>query len=476
MSTLLLENIDTLATFDEQRRVLDNAWILIRDNLIDSLGTGKYKGEEVGQRIDLTGYVVIPGLVNLHHHFFQALLRNVPSLQDVALFSWLHDMYHLMSEVRDEDLDISTRINVAELLLSGCTTAVDHSYLKVNDMQFDTEIKAAQEMGMRFELARGSFSLGQKDGALPLDHLLEDENFTLEDTERLIKTYHEAEYGGMVRITNAPTSPFSVSDRVWKESIELARRYGVNNHTHMAEAPEEERFMLETFGKRSVERAEELGWVGPDVWYAHATVLDDNEKAIIKRTGTGICNCPNSNMYTAATVCDVTPMLRDGGFKIGIGVDGSAANNSSNMLREARNTLLMQRAFFGADAMSPTQALEVAILGGASVLRRDDIGVLAPGKAADIIGVDFHKLPFAGGVHDPVAGLVLCDVDKVDLSIVNGKVRVSGGELVGVDLPALIQRNNERAADLVNRVEKRYNISISKRIWRRAFPFDEMKV
>jgi len=277
----------------------------------------------------------------------------------------------------------------------------------------------------------------------------------------------------MVRIENAPSSFFGVTDRIWIESIELARKYCFGNHTHMAEAPDEERYMLERYGQRSVERAEALGWVGPDVWYAHATMLDDKEKAIIKRTGTGICHCPSSNMYTAAKVCQVAPMLREGGFKIGLGVDGSAANNSSNLLKEARHALMMQRAFFGADAMSPTQALELAILGGASILRRDDIGVLAPGKAADIIGVDFRQLPFAGGIHDPLAGLTLCEVDHVDLSIVNGIIRVAKGELIGVDLPSLVKQGNTHAANLVSRTERRYHTSFTTPVWRRAYPFDE---
>jgi cytosine/adenosine deaminase-related metal-dependent hydrolase len=474
MTSLLLEGIDTLATFDADRRVLKNAWLWVEGNVIAGMGSGKYEGGPVDRRLDLTGYVVLPGLINLHHHFYQALLKNVPSLQNVSLFAWIRDMSFLMSEVRDEDLYYAAKLNVAELLLSGCTTAVDHNYIKVNDMRHDTGIQAAKEMGIRFHLARGSHDLGQKDGATPLDHTVEKVDDVLADTERLIKTYHEFGPGGMVRIENAPSSLFAVSERLWRESIALARRYGIGNHTHMAEAPDEERWVLERFGMRSVERAEELGWVGPDVWYAHATMLDDRERAIIQRTGTGICNCPNSNMYTAARVCRVAPMLREGGFKIGLGVDGSAANNSSHMLREARNALLMQRAFFGADAMSPTQALEVAILGGAKILRRDDIGVLAPGMAADIVGVDTRRLSFAGGIHDPVAGLILCDVDRVDLSIVNGAIRVERGELLGVDAAELIRCSNERARDLVRRTEAHYGINVSAPVWRRAYPYDEM--
>lgn len=473
MARLLLENIDTLATFDNERKVLKNAWILIQDHIIQDIGIGKYEGEAVEQRMDLNGYVVLPGLVNLHHHFFQALLKNIPSLQDVSLFRWLRDMFLLMGEVRDEDLDIATRINVAELLLTGCTTAVDHNYIPAKDcLHHDTQINAAQEMGIRYHHARGSNSQGQKDGALTPDHLVEDEDDILADTERLIKKYHNPKFGAMVRIENAPSAPFSVSRRMFTESIQMARKYGVGNHTHLAQSPDDANFMISTFGKSSVEWAEELGWVGPDVWYAHATSIDEKEIAIIRKTGTGICHCPNSNMYTAAGICKVTPMLKEGGFKIGLGVDGSAANNSSNMMKEVRNALLMQRAFFGADAMSPTQALEIAILGGTMILRRDDIGIIKPGMAADIIGVDFRKLPFAGGIHDPIAGLIFCEVDRVDLSIVNGDIRVAKGELIGIDLPALINQGNKLAIDIVRRMEKHNGYSISHPGWRRAYPYD----
>lgn len=475
MGTILLKNIETLATFDEQRRVWHGGWILIRDNVIAGLGPGGSEPQAADKTMDLSGYVVLPGFVNLHHHFFQAMLRNVPSLQDVSLFRWLHDMYLLMSEMRDEDQYVATKIAVAELLLTGVTTTVDHSYLKVNDMKFETEIEAVSEMGIRFHLARGSFSLGQKDGALPPDHIVEKEDDILADTERLIQTFHDSDPLAMLRVDNAPCSPFSVSERVYEESIVMARKYGVGSHTHMAEAPDEEAYMLAKFGRRSVEMAEEWGWVGPDVWYAHATVLSDDEKEIMQRTHTGLCNCPNSNMYTAATVCDVVPMLRMGGIKIGLAVDGSATNNSSNMLHEIRNCLLMQRTYFGADSMSATQALELATIGGAMVLRRDDIGVLAVGKAADIIGIDTRRLMFSGGTHDHLGMLVLCDVDQVDLNIVNGVPRVVDGRLLDMDnLEGLIQKNSARAKALVQRTEKRYGISIGTPRWRRAFPYEEM--
>jgi cytosine/adenosine deaminase-related metal-dependent hydrolase len=322
-------------------------------------------------------------------------------------------------------------------------------------------------MGIRYHHARGSNGRG-------FDHIIEQEDDALADTERLIKTYHDPKPGAMLRIVNAPGAPFSMSEGYFKESIALARKHGVASHTHLAQSPEDDRITRETFGKKSVRWAEDLDWVGPDVWYAHATILDDEEKAIIKRTGTGISHCPNSNMYTAAGCCQVSDMLKQGGFNIGLGVDGSAANNSSNLMREVRSAMLLQRAFHGADALSPTQALELGILGGARVLQRDDIGVIAPGMAADIIGVDFRKLPFAGGIHDPIAGLVLCDVDRVDLSIINGVIRVYNGNLIGEDIPALIRQGNKLGQELVHRTEQRFKVSLTTPVWRRAFPYDSV--
>lgn len=468
---ILLEKIDTLATFDDQRRVLRDAWVLLRAGFLEAIGTAGSEPQQADQRIDLSGHVVMPGLVNTHHHHFQTLLRNVPSMQSASLFPWLHDLYLLMSEVTDEDQYIAALVAQAELLLSGCTTNVDHSYLKVNDMQFDTSIKAAQEMGIRFHLARGSFSIGQSKGGLPPDHIVEDEDDILADTERLIKTYHDPGPGAMVQVANAPCSPFSVTPRLMRESVELARRYGVHSHTHLAESPDDKRYMHEVYGKSPVEMAEEWGWVGPDVWYAHGVQLDESDMEIMARTGTAVAHCPSSNMFLASGCCPVTPLLKRG-VTVGIGVDGSASNNSSNLLDEVRNALLLQRVHYGADAMSPTQALELATIGSARVLGRDDIGVLAVGKVADLIAIDMQRLPFAGGLHDPVAALVLCDAGHVDLSIVNGQIRVLDGQLQDVDLPALVERQNELAAALVQRTERRYGVSLLEPVWRRAYPYD----
>jgi len=472
MKTLLLKNIDELATFNDNRERIKNAWLLVRDHQIGGIGTMKNPLPEADEVMDLRGYIVLPGMINTHHHLFQSLLRNIPILQDVSLFDWLHYMYLLMSEVNDEDQYVAALVNHAELLLSGCTTTVDHAYLRVNDMRFDTSVDAAQDAGIRFHLARGSFSVGQSQGGLPPDHVIETEEDILSDTERLIKTYHDSNPFAMVRVDNAPCSPFSVSLQLMKESIALARRYGVGSHTHFAESPDDEAYVQEKYGMRSVELAEELGWVGPDVWFAHGVTMSESDIKIMGRTKTAVAHCPNSNMYTAAGCCPVKKLLQ-AGATIGVGVDGSAANNASNMLDEVRNMLLLQRVFYGADALSPTQALEIATLGGARLLRREDVGVLAPGKAADLIGVKYERLSFAGGIHDPLAGLVLCDTGYVDLSIVNGKVCVQDGRLLDLDKEDLIKQLNKLSTALVARVEKRYQVPLTQPVWRRAYPYEE---
>jgi 8-oxoguanine deaminase len=379
-----------------------------------------------------------------------------------------------MSEVTDEDQYVASLVAQAELLLSGCTTNAEHSYLKVNDMQFDTGIKAAREMGIRFHLARGSFSIGESLGGLPPDHIVEKEDDILADTERLIRTYHDSKPLAMVRVDNAPCSPFSITPRLMRESIAMARKYGVGNHTHLAESPDDEKYMQEVYGKSSVEVAQDWGWTGEDVWYAHAVQLNNHDIEIMAQTHTCVAHCPNSNMYLASGICRVTDLLKQG-VVVGLGVDGSASNNSSNMLDEVRNAMLLQRVKYGAEALSATQALEISILGGARLLRRNDIGALAPGMAADLIAVNIETLSFAGGLHDPLAALVLCASGAVDLSIVNGVIRVLDGRLQGIDMPALIQRQNQLAKKLVERTEKRYGISMNKPTWRRAFPYEAVK-
>jgi cytosine/adenosine deaminase-related metal-dependent hydrolase len=471
VSTLLLKNIDTLATFDADRRRLRDAWVLIREGLIDAVGTRGGEPAGADQQLDLAGHIVLPGLINLHHHFFQSQLRNIPDLQDASLFDWLRILFRLSSELTDEDLYVASLVSHAQLLLSGCTTTVDHHYIKVNDVRFDTCIEAAREAGIRFHLARGSLSLGQKDGATPPDDLVETEDDILADCERLLQAYHDSRPGAMVRVDLAPSSIYTSRPSLMQRSVELARKYSAGSHMHLAVNDQEANFTQGKYGKRSIQLAEDVGYAGPDVWYAHAVRLDDDDIRALARTGTAVTHCPNANMLQAYGCCPVKPLLQ-AGVTVSLGVDGSASNNASNVLDEVRNALLLQRVFYGHDALSATQALELAVLGGAKTLRRDELGVIAPGKAADLIAVDLRRVEFAGGLHDPVAALVLTESGRVDWSIVNGRIRVAHGQLVGIDLPALIRRQNERSLALVRRTERRHGASLSQTRWRRAFPYD----
>jgi cytosine/adenosine deaminase-related metal-dependent hydrolase len=315
-------------------------------------------------------------------------------------------------------------------------------------------------------MSRGSFSVGQADGGLPPDEIVEDEDDILAVCERIFDAYHEAEPGGMVRIDLAPCSPFSVSPRLMEESAAMARRKGALLHTHLAETKDEEAFCLETYGRRPVQYVADLGWTGPDTWYAHAVHLDDEEIALMGATGTGVAHCPSSNARLGSGIARLGDML-GAGVPVGLGVDGSASNDSSHMLAEARMAMLFQRAVRGADAMTATQALELATLGGAGVLRRDDIGTLAPGKAADLVGFDLRQIELAGALHDPVAALVFCTPPTVDFSIINGRQVVTDGRPVGMDLDEIVANHNRLASEIMARTETRHGRSFTDRTWRR---------
>jgi cytosine/adenosine deaminase-related metal-dependent hydrolase len=466
--TLLVKNIDWLVTMDEERRVLRNAWVSVRDNVIAALGDAQVCMPPADQVLDAGGHIVMPGLVNTHHHFFQTLLRAVPSLQDLNLFGWLKELYLLMGSLTDEMVSVSSKLALAELMLSGCTTAEDHFYLGVNDTSFDSEIRAARDMGVRFHLSRGSFSVGQSQGGLPPDDIVEDEDDILADCQRLVETYHDAKPGAMVRIELAPCSPFSVSPRLMRESAAMARRYGVGLHTHLAETADEEAYCLERYGKRPVQYAADLDWLGADVWYAHAVHLNAEEVALLGRTGTGVAHCPSSNMRLGCGIAPVKEMLEQR-VPVGLGVDGSASSDSSHMLAEARMAMLLQRVKHGAAAMSATQALELATLQGARVLRREDIGALRPGMCADLVGFEIAQLGYAGAGHDPVAALVFCQPAQTSFSVIDGQVVVRGGQLLTADLPALIAEQNRLAGEMVSRAEERYGARFSGRTWRRTW-------
>lgn len=467
VSSLLVKNIDCLVTMDDERRVLTGAWLLAQGNTIAALGNSSQPLPPADTVIDASGHIVLPGLINTHHHLFQTLLRVVPSFQNAGLFPWLKELYLPMGSLTDEMHRAACQVGLAELLLSGCTTAQDHHYLLVNDTSFDAEIEVARELGIRFHLSRGSFSIGQSKGGLPPDEIVEDEEAILADCERLVKKYHDAGYCGMIRVELAPCSPFSVSERLMKASADLARRLGVELHTHLTETKDEETYCVEHYGRRPVQWMADLGWVGQDVWFAHAIHVNAAEIELMSRTGTGVAHCPSSNMRLGSGVAPVKEYLASG-VKVGLGVDGSSSNDSSHMLAEARMAMLLQRATRGADALTATQALEMATLEGAKVLGRDDIGALKPGMAADFVGFHLNQLAFAGALHDPAAALVFCTPSQVSFSVVNGQVIVRDGQIPGLDLPALIARHNRLAAEIVSRTEKKYGHDFTTKVWRRA--------
>ncbi|HSN76596.1 MAG TPA: 8-oxoguanine deaminase [Anaerolineae bacterium] len=448
MSTLLLKNTDLLVTMDTARRRITGGGLFVRDNVIEQVGPTAELPATADQVIDARGMVVLPGLVNTHHHLYQTLTRCLA--QDDGLFGWLRTLYPIWARMNGEAVYVSAKVGLAELLLSGCTTSSDHLYLYPNGSRIDDEIRAAQEIGIRFHATRGSMSLGESKGGLPPDSVVEEEDAILRDCQRAIETFHQGERTSMVRVALAPCSPFSVTPDLMRESAAMARAYGVRLHTHLAETLDEEQFCLETFGHRPVAYVESLGWTGDDVWHAHCVHMSDAEISLFARTGTGVAHCPNSNMRLASGIAPVVAW-RQNGVRVGLGVDGSASNDSSHMLAEARQAMLLQRVGGrvaegvsrpDATVMSAEQALELATLGGASVLGRDDIGALAPGMAADFIGYRLERLEFAGALHDPLAALVFCTPVNVDLSVVNGRVRVQEGQIVDLELPPLVARHN----------------------------------
>jgi cytosine/adenosine deaminase-related metal-dependent hydrolase len=447
MGTILLRNAMRVVTMDDARREIEDGAALITDNVITAVGAVAELPSVADEIIDCRGMVLLPGLVNTHHHLFQTLTRAIPAAQDAELFGWLKTLYPIWANLRGEDIYISAKLGLAELLLSGCTTSSDHLYIYPNGALIDDEIRAAQELGVRFHAARGAMSVGESKGGLPPDRIVEDEAAILRDTRRAIEYYHDAQPYAMVRIVVAPCSPFTVSHDLMRESAALARSYGVHLHTHLAENNGDIEYSLARFGQRPGDYAESVGWVGDDVWHAHCVKLDEREIGLFARTGTGVCHCPSSNMRLASGIAPLNAMLK-AGVRVGLGVDGSASNDAGHLLGEARQAMLLQRVGGDPAALNARQALELATRGGAQVLGRNDIGVLAPGKAADIVGWRLDRLAYASALHDPVAALIFCQPQNVDLAIVNGRVRVQSGAIVDIDLSALVAEHNARALGL----------------------------
>jgi 8-oxoguanine deaminase len=446
--TLLLRHARLLATMDAQRREIPDGALFIRGRYIEQVGTSAELPASADRVIDLSDHVVLPGLVNTHHHLFQSLTRALPKAQNAKLFTWLRTLYPLWARLTGEAIYVSAKLAMCELLLSGCTTINDHLYLYPNGAAIDDEIRAAQELGVRFHPCRGSMSVGESQGGLPPDTLVEDEETILRDSRRAIETYHQPERYGICRVSLAPCAPFNVSEKLMRASAEMARAYGVRLHTHVAETRDEERYCLERVGMRPVEYMRTLDWTGPDVWYAHAVHLNPQEIDLMAETGTGVAHCPTSNMRLGSGIAPIREYL-DAGVTVGLAVDGSASNDSGHMLAEARQAMLLQRVAKGADALSAREALEMATLGGAAVLGRDDIGRLAPGMAADLIAFRLDRVDLAGAQADPLAALLFCAPGKVDLSIIDGRVIVEDGDLLDVDLAALIAQHNAISRALI---------------------------
>jgi cytosine/adenosine deaminase-related metal-dependent hydrolase len=436
MPDFLIRNADAVVTMNATRQELSGADVLVRGGVIAAVGTGLAAAGAEG--IDARGCVVTPGLVNTHHHLYQTLTRAVPGGQDALLFGWLKTLYPIWARFGPEEMFVSAQVGLVELALSGCTLTSDHLYLYPNGSRLDDTIAAAVEVGLRFHPTRGAMSIGESAGGLPPDSLVEDEAAILTDMIRVVDRFHDPRPGAMVRVGLAPCSPFSVSRELMRDAALLARDKGVMLHTHLAENDEDIAYSLARFGCRPGQYAQDLGWTGADVWHAHCVKLDCSEIELFARTGTGVSHCPCSNCRLGSGIAPVRAM-RDSGVKVGLGVDGSASNDAGNLVAEARMAMLLQRVARGADAMAAREALEIATLGGARVLGRDDLGSIEPGKRGDLAIWDMTGIE-AAGAWDPVAALMLCGPTRVRDLMVEGRMVVRDGRIATLDLPRLLDR------------------------------------
>jgi len=458
MTTLLIKNAH-IVTMDDKRTEIPNGGIFIRDGIIERVGKEAELPQEADEVLDLKDHVVLPGLVNTHHHFYQTLTRAVPAAQDANLFNWLKTLYPIWAKIQPDDIFTSTQTALAELALSGCTTASDHLYLYPNASKLDDEIEAALQLGLRLQASRGSMSLGESKGGLPPDSVVDSEDAILKDSQRLIEKYHNANHGAMTQIVLAPCSPFSVTTDLMKQSAKLAREYGVHLHTHLAETEDEEQFCLEKFGHRPVSYMQEVDWVGDDVWFAHAVYVNDEEIKVFAKHNCGVAHCPTSNMRLASGIAPIKE-YRKAGVPLGLGVDGSASNDGSHLLAEVRNAMLVSRVKEGITGyslsndpnrklMTAREALYLGTRGGADVLGRKDSGSVEVGKCADFFAVNLNRLEFTG-MHDPVSAIVFGQPVRVDYTVVHGKFIVKAGQLVTVDEGKIIERHNKAARRLLS--------------------------
>jgi cytosine/adenosine deaminase-related metal-dependent hydrolase len=452
---------------DDHQSEYPDGGLFIRRGLIEKAGPTNELPETADEVLDLSGHILLPGLVNTHHHFYQTLTRAIPAAQNANLFNWLKTLYPIWARLTPEDIFTSTQTALSELALSGCTTASDHLYLFPNGSKLDDEIEAALQVGVRLHASRGSMSLGESQGGLPPDSVTDSEDKILEDSERLIERYHDAKQGSMTQIVLAPCSPFSVTSDLMRESAKMARRHGVHLHTHLAETEDEEQYCLQKFGHRPVGYMESVDWVGDDVWFAHSVYVNAEEINVFAKHQCGVAHCPTSNMRLASGIAPIREYLA-AGIKVGLGVDGSASNDGSHLLAEVRQAMLLSRVREGITGFSLTsspspagreagvrelmtarEALHLGTNGGAAVLGRKDIGSLEPGKCADFFALNLNRLDYAGAMHDPVSAVVFCQPVRADYTVVGGKFIVKQGQLVTIDEKKLVEKHNQAAKRLV---------------------------
>jgi 8-oxoguanine deaminase len=459
MSTLLIKHA-FLVTMDDHQSEYPDGGLFIRRGLIESVGPTSELPETADEVLDLSGHILLPGLVNTHHHFYQTLTRAVPAAQNANLFNWLKTLYPIWARLTPEDIFTSTQTALSELALSGCTTASDHLYLFPNGSKLDDEIEAALLVGVRLHASRGSMSLGESKGGLPPDSVTDSEDKILADSERVIERYHDAKLGSMTQIVLAPCSPFSVTGDLMRESAKMARKHGVHLHTHLAETEDEEQFCLQKFGHRPVGYMQEVDWVGEDVWFAHSVYVNQEEINVFAKHQCGVAHCPTSNMRLASGIAPVREYLA-AGINVGLGVDGSASNDCSHLLAEVRQAMLLSRLREGITGfslsndpsrklMTAREALRLGTNGGAAVLGRKDIGSLEPGKCADFFAVNLNRLDYAGSLHDPVSAMVFCQPVRVDYTVVGGKFVVKQGQLITIDEKKLVEKHNLASKRLVS--------------------------
>ncbi len=460
MNKILIKNPLLVATMNDEQEEFSDGHILIENEKITSIGNNNLD-IEVDEVIDASNMIVLPGFINTHHHFYQTLTRNIPRMQNAPLFSWLSDHYELWKELTEEGVTVSTKTAIAELMKSGTTTSSDHLYLfpqKTSAQLIDLEIEAAKEMGIRFHPTRGSMSLGKSNGGLPPDDVVQTETEIQADIERLVVKYHDESIGSMLRIALAPCSPFSVTAKLMRSTVEYAETNNLLIHTHLAETLDEENFCIETYGKRPVDYVDSLGWISKNAWFAHMVHLNDDEINLMGKAGCGVSHCPSSNLRLGSGIARIREMI-DANISVSLAVDGSASNDSSNMLSEIRNALLLSRLREEQYWLSARDVLWLATRGGAQVLRRNDIGELSVGKQADIAMFSVDSLEYAGGLSDPLAALLFTvRTSPVDNLIINGKIQVRNGTL-NFNEKKHIQEHNRVSAEMLRKATQNSGIN-----------------